>query len=95
MLHIEKAIQNIDREQLSYIGVNIYRIQDEFVLPFVQGTKYTFNPVGSSGVVVKDYNIPHIPYNILIDKSGKIAYDDFTVDAGNEKMLELMIRSLD
>ena len=94
MPHIEAGIKNIDKNKMAYAGVNILRMQDDFVLPFINGTKYSFTPLGASEAIQKDYNIRYAPTNLIIDQDGRIAYSHFMINAGNEKMLEMMIQSL-
>lgn len=94
MPHIETGIKTFGKDKLAYAGVNILREQDDFVLPFMQGTKYSFTPLGASEAIKKDYKIRVAPTNLIIDQEGKIAYSNFMVDANNEVMLKLMIESL-
>jgi thiol-disulfide isomerase/thioredoxin len=94
MPHIEAALKGIDRNKLVYLGVNGLRDQDGFVLPFMKGTGYSFTPLGASGGITEAYGVRAYPTNLLIDQDGNIAYSRFMVNAANEKMLELMIRSL-
>ncbi|HLF45440.1 MAG TPA: redoxin domain-containing protein [Chitinophagaceae bacterium] len=94
MPHIEAAIKGIDRTKFAYLGVNGYRDQDGFVLPFMKGTKYSFTPLGADDKVVKDYEVRYYPTNFIIDQDGRIAYSRFMVGADNEETLKLMIESL-
>ncbi|GEP97662.1 hypothetical protein CCY01nite_39220 [Chitinophaga cymbidii] len=94
MPHIEAGIKDISKDQLAYAGVNILREQDDFVLPFMKGTKYSFTPLGATEAIVKDYKIRVAPTNLLIDQDGNIAYYGFMIDADSEVMLKLMIQSL-
>ena len=94
MPHVEAAIKNIDRSKFAYLGVNSYRDQDDFVLPFMKGTKYSFTPLGADENVTKDYGVRGYPSNFIIDQEGRIAYSGFLIHADSEEMLELMIQSL-
>jgi tetratricopeptide (TPR) repeat protein len=93
MPHIEKVIKNTG-DNLVYLGVNGYREQDSFVLPFMAGTKYSFIPLKGEEEVIKEYGVQHYPTNFLIDKKGRIAYSDFMVGADDWKSIKLMIEIL-
>ncbi|SDK95350.1 Thiol-disulfide oxidoreductase resA [Sphingobacterium mizutaii] len=94
MPHFENAIKGVDREKFQYLGINIYREQDNLIKPFLDNTGFSFTPLGASKEIKKDYQIVAAPTNFIIDQEGRIVYSDFTVDAENEQMLTLMIESL-
>ena len=77
-----------------YIGINILPQQDNYVLPFMQNSKYSFIPIKGTKQVQKDYAVQGAPTNYLIDKNGNIAYKYFRIDETNHSSLEMMINSL-
>ncbi|HSZ35213.1 MAG TPA: redoxin domain-containing protein, partial [Puia sp.] len=92
--HFQEVINEYKVQDVVYIGINVAPEQNEYVLPFMKNTKYSFIPLRGTDSVVKDYNVQGEPTNFLIDKDGKIAYTDFSIDANNQRTLELMISSL-
>jgi hypothetical protein len=80
-----------------YLAINGVRDQDEYVVPFMAGTKYSFTPLkGTEAVTGPDgYKVRGYPSNFLIDRQGRIAYSNFRADdAGSELMVRRMIESL-
>lgn len=94
MPHIEQAIKGIDRTKFVYIGVNGLRYQDGFVLPFMNGTKFTFDPLGGTEDMVKSYGVRAYPSNFIIDQEGKIVFSGFMIGSESEDMLTLMLETL-
>lgn len=94
MPHIEKALKKVNSNDVVYLGVNGFREQDDFVLPFVKGYKFSFQPLAGTDEMIKDYKVKGFPWNFLIDRDGNIAYSEFMIDADNEDMLAMMIESL-
>lgn len=95
--HLEKAVEPFrNDEDFAYLGINIVRDQDEFVEPFMQQTKYSFTPLKSEQPVIDAYNkMGFAPYNLLIDRDGRIVYSGFMAhDADAEQMVQRMIGSL-
>jgi hypothetical protein len=78
-----------------YVGINVTPEQDDYVLPFMEGTKYSFIPLrGNSDWAAKTYKVRGEPTNFLIDGDGQIVFSNFTINGNNERMLELMIGSM-
>jgi thiol-disulfide isomerase/thioredoxin len=95
MPHFQNVVKKFDKKELAYLGINVEPEQDEYVLPFMKGTKYSFTPLRGTGKWAEQvYHVRGEPTNFLIDKEGKIVYSDFMIHGENEHMLELMINSL-
>jgi hypothetical protein len=61
----------------------------------LKNTHYSFIPLrGTREFAAKYYNVQGEPENFLIDKNGKIIFQDFRIDSSNERTLEMMISSL-
>ncbi|MGZ3822711.1 MAG: hypothetical protein ACXVB6_19105 [Mucilaginibacter sp.] len=70
-------------------------MQDPYVVPFLQNTKYSFIPLrGTAEFARNNYGVEGEPENFLIDKDGKIIFKNFRIDNNNHRTLELMISSL-
>ncbi|HWB28480.1 MAG TPA: redoxin family protein [Chitinophagaceae bacterium] len=95
MPHFENVLRKYNRNDIAYLGINVLPNQDEYVLPFMKGTKYSFIPLrGTEQWAEKTYNVRGEPTNFLIDRNGRIVYTNFIIDGNNERLLELMINSL-
>lgn len=95
MPHFEHVLKKFENKDLAYLGINVAPEQDDYVLPFMRGTKFSFVPLRGNGKWAEQvYHVRGEPTNFLIDQDGKIVYSDFMINAGNERMLELMISSL-
>jgi thiol-disulfide isomerase/thioredoxin len=100
--HFEAVMQQFRGKDVVYLGINSQRDQDEYVLPFMAKTKYSFTPLkstsdatGSKGKEEKDYKVRGEPTNFLIDRMGRIVYRDFMIrDAHGELMVQRMIESV-
>ena len=92
--HFQAVINEYKVQDVVYIGINVAPEQNEYVLPFMKNTKYSFIPLRGTDSVMNDYKVQGEPTNFLIDKDGKIAYSDFSINANNQRTLELMISSL-
>eukprot|EP01037_Dinobryon_pediforme_P008386 gene8386-8473_t len=89
------VINKFKNNNIVYIGINVDPIQDPYVIPFMNNTKYSFIPLrGSSAFASKYYGVQGEPENFLIDKEGQIIFRDFRIDGENHRTLELMISSL-
>lgn len=95
MPHFEHVLNKFDKKDLAFLGINVSPEQDDYVLPFLRGTKFSFTPLRGNGKWAKEvYHVRGEPTNFLIDREGRIVYSDFMIDANNERMLELMINSM-
>ncbi|MFZ9877130.1 MAG: redoxin domain-containing protein [Chitinophagaceae bacterium] len=93
--HFENVVQRFKGKELVYLGINVFPGQDDYVLPFMKSTKYSFTPLKATNEwAEKNYGVRGQPTNFLIDKEGKIVYANFRTDKNNERTLELMINSL-
>ncbi|HVX49210.1 MAG TPA: redoxin domain-containing protein [Chitinophagaceae bacterium] len=95
MPHFENVLRKYTMSDIAYLGINVLPEQDEYVLPFMKGTKYSFTPLRGTEQWAKDvYKVHGEPTNFLIDRQGQVVYSNFTIDGNNEHLLELMINSL-
>lgn len=94
--HFENVLSKFNRENVVYLGINIVRKQDEFVIPFMKESKNTFIPLKEVDGRDKGNldNRGLAPMNFLIDKDGNIAFSKFMIGANNEALLEKMISLL-
>jgi peroxiredoxin/TolA-binding protein len=93
--HFENVIRKFKNKQVSYLGINVFPDQDEYVMPFMLKTKYSFIPLrGSSDWAKETYKVRGEPTNFLIDQNGRIVFSDFRIDVNNEQELEMMINEI-
>ncbi|MBM3442206.1 MAG: TlpA family protein disulfide reductase [Bacteroidetes bacterium] len=93
--HFENVVKKFRKSELAYVGINVLPIQDDYVLPFMKGTGYSFIPLRATNDWAQEkYGVRGQPTNFLIDKEGNIVFANFRTTAENERTLELMIRSL-
>jgi len=94
--HFENVVRKFKGEDLAYIGINIVSDQNEYVVPFMKSSGYSFTPLEE----VKGRNKGNLdnknaaPVNFLIDKEGRVIFSNFRTDDDNEQDLELMIKML-
>ncbi len=94
--HFENVVRKFDKDKLAYLGINIVSSQNDYVLPFLKSTGYSFVPLED----VKGRNKGNLdnrsaaPMNFLIDKQGNLIFENFRTDADNEDELELMINEV-
>ncbi|GAB3788202.1 redoxin family protein [Dyella agri] len=95
--HLEEAVAPFrNSKDFVYLGINIDRDQDDYVDSFMQQTKYSFTPLKGEKPVIDAYDKMGLaPYNLLIDRSGRIVYSSFmATDADAGQMVQRMIGSL-
>jgi thiol-disulfide isomerase/thioredoxin len=99
--HFEAVMQQLRQKDVVYLGINVERDQDEYVLPFMAKTQYSFLPLKStpdadiSGKETKEYQVRGEPTNFVIDRTGRIVYRDFAIDDANgESVVKHMIESV-
>jgi peroxiredoxin len=94
--HFENVVRKFKGKDFAYLGINIVEEQDEYVVPFMKSSGYSFTPIKDH----KDWekgplnNRNAAPVNFLIDQDGRIIFSNFRTDGHNEETLELMIKSL-
>jgi thiol-disulfide isomerase/thioredoxin len=94
--HFQNVVNKFKGQDLVYVGINIEPDQNEYVIPFMKSSGYTFIPLEDVPDRKKGNLDNHnaAPMNFLIDKTGKIVYKNFRIDEGNEDLLQSMIGSL-
>jgi thiol-disulfide isomerase/thioredoxin len=99
--HFEAVMQQFRQKDVVYLGINVLRDQDEYVLPFMAKTQYSFLPLKSTpdakivGKETADYKVRGEPANFVIDPKGRIVYRDFVIDdADGESVVKHMIESV-
>jgi thiol-disulfide isomerase/thioredoxin len=94
--HFENVASKFKGEDFSYVGINIVSEQNEYVLPFMKGSGYSFTPLEDVKGREKGNldNRGAAPTNFLIDKQGRVIFSNFRTDGSNEDELELMIKML-
>jgi thiol-disulfide isomerase/thioredoxin len=94
--HFQNVVDKFKGKDFAYVGINIVPEQNEYVIPFMKSSGYTFIPL-------EDYegrnkgnldNRNAAPVNFLIDKEGRIVFRNIRTDGSNEDVLEAMITSL-
>lgn len=91
--HFESVMKKMNSSQVAYLGLNVFPSQNEYVLPFLKQSGYSFTPLrddlkrGKGTLDAQGY-----PTNYLLDQKGRIVFSNFRIDAENEKTLERMIR---
>ncbi|MBS1566299.1 MAG: redoxin domain-containing protein, partial [Bacteroidetes bacterium] len=76
--HFESVLKKFKGKEIVYLGINVFPEQDDYVLPFMQGTKYSFIPLrGTAEWAAKAYKVRGEPTNFLIDGEGRIVFSNF------------------
>lgn len=91
--HFERVVGKFKGKDLEYLGINIVSKQNEYVVPFMKGSGYSFTPLEEVEGRVKGNldNRNLAPMNFLIDRDGHLIFSNFSTGADNEEDLELMI----
>lgn len=91
--HFESALRKFKGKAVDYVGINIVSEQNDYVVPFMKGSGYTFTPLEDVEGRVKGNldNRRAAPMNFLIDGEGRLIFNDFRIDESNEDKLEMMI----
>ena len=93
--YFENVVRKFKGKDLAYLGINVTPVQDEYVIPFLKGTKYSFTPLRGTGEWAQSaYGVRGEPTNFLIDRNDNIIFSNFRIDNDNERTLELMITEL-
>ncbi|MDB5231561.1 MAG: redoxin protein [Chitinophagaceae bacterium] len=94
--HFENVVKKFKgRNDFVYLGINIVADQDDYVLPFMKSSGYSFTPLKDNDKWQKGPldNRNAAPVNFLLGPDGKIIFANFRTDAGTEQTLETMISS--
>jgi thiol-disulfide isomerase/thioredoxin len=93
--HFENVVRKFKgNADLVYLAPNGIAKQDDYVLPFMAGTKYSFIPL-KGGDSPAAYGVRGYPSNFLIDRDGRIIFTNFRAhDPQSELVLQRMIESL-
>jgi thiol-disulfide isomerase/thioredoxin len=91
--HFEDVVKQYKNRPLEYVGINIVSSQNEYVLPFMKSSGYSFTPLEDFKDRVKGNldNRGAAPTNFLIDQNGRIIFSNFRTAEDNEDELKLMI----
>jgi thiol-disulfide isomerase/thioredoxin len=99
--HLEAVMQQFHtRKDVVYLGINIVRDQDPYVLPRIEKMGYSFTPLKGTDSVTKGkgaigFNVAGAPTNFVIDRKGRIVYHNFMIDDPHgELMVRRMIESV-
>ena len=94
--HFENVVKKFKGQDLEYLGINIVSKQNDYVVPFMKGSGYSFTPLEEVEGRAKGNldNRNAAPMNFLIDKDGRLIFSNFRTDGDNEDDLELMINLL-
>ncbi|UNY98568.1 redoxin domain-containing protein [Zhouia spongiae] len=94
--HFQNVVDKFKGKDLVYLGINIVPEQNDYVIPFMKSSGYSFIPLEDYKEREKGNldNRNAAPMNFLIDKKGNVVFSDFRTDGDNEEVLEEMIASL-
>ncbi|SEM26439.1 Thiol-disulfide isomerase or thioredoxin [bacterium A37T11] len=94
--HFEHVVCKFDKKLLAYIGINIEPSQNDYVVPFLKTSGYSFTALEEEKDRYKGNmdNRNAAPVNFLIDQKGNLIFSNFRTDGDNEEDLEMMIRML-
>nr|WP_162988815.1 TlpA disulfide reductase family protein [Pedobacter schmidteae] len=94
--HFENVVKKFKGKDLEYLGINIVSNQNDYVVPFMKSSGYSFTPLEEVEGRAKGNldNRGAAPMNFLIDKNGRLIFSYFRTDGDNEDDLELMINLL-
>jgi thiol-disulfide isomerase/thioredoxin len=94
--HFENVVKKYKSQDLAFVGINIVPDQNEYVVPFMKSSGYSFTPLqeldGRKKGNLDNHNAA--PSNYLIDKQGRVVFIDFRINGNNEDDLEMMINML-
>jgi len=90
--NFQNVVNKFSKDKLVYIGINISPEQDEYVVPFMKSSGYTFIPLKGENDKQGNLVARGAPTNYLLDVNGRIIFKNFRTDANNERTLELMIK---
>jgi thiol-disulfide isomerase/thioredoxin len=93
MPFFENVVKQYKKRPLAYVGINIDRGQDDYVLSFHKSSGFSFTPLADVTGRIKGNldNKGAAPVNFLIDQNSRIIFSDFSIHAENEADLKLMV----
>ena len=93
--HFQNVVNKFDKKDLEYVGINIVAEQNDYVIPFMKSSGYTFIPLEDVEGRVKGNldNGGAAPVNFILDQSGRIIFKNFRTEGNNEDVLYEMIAS--
>jgi thiol-disulfide isomerase/thioredoxin len=91
--HFEDVIRQYKNKPLEYVGINILSDQNDYVIPFMKTSGYSFTPLEDVKGRVKGNldNRNAAPANFIIDQNGRLIFSNFRISEDNEDDLKLMI----
>ncbi|MES2275416.1 MAG: TlpA disulfide reductase family protein [Bacteroidota bacterium] len=91
--HFEDVVRQYKNKPLEYVGINIFPDQNDYVIPFMKSSGYSFTPLEDYKGRVKGNmdNKNAAPVNFLLDQNGRIIFSNFRITEANEDDLKLMI----
>ncbi len=94
--HFENVVKQYKGKSFKYVGINIASDQNDYVLPFMKSSGYSFTPLEDVTGRVKGNldNKNAAPVNFMLDQNGRIVFANFRIDQENEDDLKLMIDML-
>ncbi|TCC97168.1 TlpA disulfide reductase family protein [Pedobacter hiemivivus] len=94
--HFENVVKKFKGQDLEYLGINVVSKQNDYVIPFMKNSGYSFTPLEDVEGRVKGNldNRNAAPMNFLIDRDGRLIFSNFRTEADSEEDLELMIEML-
>ena len=94
--HFENVVKKFKGQDLEYLGINLASDQNDYVIPFMKNSGYSFTPLedvkGRAKGNMENRNLA--PANFMIDKEGRLVFSWFRTNGNNEDDLELMINLL-
>ncbi|MBV8251681.1 MAG: redoxin domain-containing protein [Chitinophaga sp.] len=85
--HFEEVLKHFDRTKVNYVGVNIMADQDDYVIPFVKSSKYTFTPLKDKEADRTNLPVRGAPSNFLIDQEGRIIFSGFMIQTPEAQLM--------
>ncbi len=91
---LESALKK-HSEEVAYLGINLENKQDDYVIPFMKSTGYSFVPLRNDPLHDKGtLKARAAPANYIIDQKGQIMFSGFLIDEKNQRSLEIMIHEV-
>ncbi|PSL46330.1 thiol-disulfide isomerase/thioredoxin [Chitinophaga niastensis] len=93
--HFERVLKQFNGTPVSYVGVNVARDQDAYVVPFMKSSGYSFTALKDNEAKRNNLEVRGAPSNYLIDQEGRIIFHSFMIQNREEElMLQEMISLL-